>query len=69
MYRAGAEEPASPVARAARTGAVTGETRPGGVNDAELLKLHFVEGTNFGVVKDETVQHDPELQLNSAGMD
>jgi hypothetical protein len=36
------------------------------VNDVNLLTLDFVEEANFGVARDETAQHDPELQPNSA---
>ena len=66
MYRAGAEATASPIAGTARTGAVTRENPPRGVNDADSPTLNFVEETNFGVLRDETLQHDPELQLSSA---
>lgn len=63
MVRAGAEAPTSPIVGTARTGAVTVENPPSGVNCADLLTLNFVAGTNFAAASVETVQQLPEPQL------
>jgi hypothetical protein len=39
------------------------------MKDAVWPMLNFVDVINFGVVTDDTAQHDPELQLNSTGAD